>query len=302
MKIYYGTNEKCVDVTNICYKNLLKNNIITIPSKESSRTFYFTDPVNGYLKKIFIVINDTINEYDHLQTIKINLLDNTISLVSDNEIDNKLNEIHSKLKINHGILNDEVPEQKMAVRYLKGTEKVLEIGANIGRNSLVIAQILNNTVPECDTYNFVTMECDNDISKQLKENRDLNNFHFKIETSALSKRKLIQRGWDTIVSDELLDGFKAVNTITLKELKEKYNIPFDTLILDCEGALYYILMDMPEILDGIKLIIMENDYHEINKKIFVDEILKDRNFYRDYVEGGGWGPCANFFFEVWKRD
>jgi hypothetical protein len=48
-------------------------------------------------------------------------------------------------------------------------------------------------------------------------------------------------------------------------------------------------MDFPEILDNIKLIIMENDYWDIDKKNYIDDILIKNNFYRDYVECGGWG-------------
>jgi len=183
----------------------------------------------------------------------------------------------------------------MAVRYLNGNEKVLEIGGNIGRNSLVIASILENDA------NFVTLESDKSISKQLKENRDLNNFGFHIENAALSNRKLIQRGWNTKPSDILEKGYKWVNTITFNELKEKYNIVFDTLVLDCEGAFYYILLDTPEILDNINLIIMENDYLDISHKEYVDNVLIKNKFYRDYVQTGGWGPCYNNFFEVWKK-
>ena len=100
----------------------------------------------------------------------------------------------------------------------------------------------------------------------------------------------------------MLDGYKNVNTITYDELYSKYTIKFDTLVLDCEGAFYYILMDMPEILDNIKLIIMENDYWDISKKQYIDKILNENNFYVDYVESGGWGPCYDNFFEVWKKD
>ena len=103
------------------------------------------------------------------------------------------------------------------------------------------------------------------------------------------------------MSDVLLDGYKKINTITLEELHRKYNIYFDTLVLDCEGAFYYILMDMPEILDNINLIIMENDYNDITHKNYIDNILKENNFALDYVEKGGWGPCFNNFFEVWKK-
>ena len=295
MRIYYGITNNSIDVTDICNKKLIINNIITIPPGDGNRAYYFTDPLVGTLKNIIIENNDIITEYDVFTQIRINTLDDTITTINDNIINNKISEIHSKLKIKYGSFNDELPEQKMVVRYLTGNEKVLEIGGNIGRNSLVIAFILGNK------NNFVTLESDLNIAEQLIENRDLNNFNFNIECSALSNRKLIQKGWDTIPSDILLNDYKWVNIINLENLKRKYNIEFDTLVLDCEGAFYYILMDMPEILNNINLIIMENDYWDITHKNYIDNILTKNNFNRDYVESGGWGPCYNNFFEVWKK-
>jgi FkbM family methyltransferase len=298
MKIYYGIISNVIDVTEICMNRLLyNNNTIIIPSGDNIRSIFFNDHLVGVLKKIFIKMNDVITAYpDNLQ-IQIDITNNTIQLMNNNynNINNKTAEIQSKLKINYGTFNDELPEQKMVVRYLTGNEKVLEIGGNIGRNTLVIASILN------DSSNLVSLESDSVIAGQLNENKNLNNFNFHIENSALSNRTLIQRGWDTIPSDTLLDGYNWVNTITLDNLKNKYNIDFDTLVLDCEGAFYYILMDMPDILNNINLIIMENDYWDLNKKQYIDNVLIQNNFYRDYVEGGGWGPCYNNFFEVWKK-
>jgi hypothetical protein len=60
-------------------------------------------------------------------------------------------------------------------------------------------------------------------------------------------------------------------------------------------------MDMPEILNKINLIIIENDYRIPEHKIFVDNILKQKNFYVQYYEAGGWGDYYNNFYEVWKR-
>jgi hypothetical protein len=60
-------------------------------------------------------------------------------------------------------------------------------------------------------------------------------------------------------------------------LGKKYNIDFDTLVLDCEGAFYYILNDFPEILENIKTIFVENDYNDIEHKNFVDLKLKEAN-------------------------
>ena len=295
MKILYGLSDNNIDVTEICLNKLTKNNIIIIPHSDSNRAHFFTDPINGVLKKIIIDNNNNITEYDYFFTITINLIDNTIHTINENDIDQKITQIHSTLSINYGSLNEELPEQKMAIKYLQGNEKVLEIGGNIGRNSLVISRILQNP------RDLVVLESDADIAKQLIENRNTNNLDFVVENSALSKRKLIQSGWITIESDVLLDGYKDVNTITYEELISKYNIAFDTLVLDCEGAFYYILMDMPEILQNINLIIMENDYNEIKEKEYIDDVLIKNNFYRHYVEGGGWGPCSDNFFEVWKK-
>ena len=298
MQIKYGINNINIDVTNICFNKLFQNNIITIQSGDHNRAYYFTDPIIGVLKKIYIIIDNNTTEYDHTQTIKIDITTQTITTQTTqaiiNDIDNKISQLHSKLKLNYGSFTDELPEQKMVLRYLTGREKVLEIGSNIGRNSLIIASIIDNN-------NFLTLESDTSIFNQLNKNKNLNNFTFYTENSALSTLKLIQKDWETMVSDNLLPDYKWVNTITLKNLYTKYNIQFDTLVLDCEGAFYYILMDFPEILNNIKLIIMENDYHDISHKNYINNVLKNNNFYVDYVEGGGWGPCYNNFYEVWKK-
>jgi len=272
----------------------MKNNVVTIPHNDVKRSHILSDPLFGIKKMIYVMINENFSKYDDKYEIKINIINNTIDVINHKKMEKTINDIHSRLSLKYGSFQEELPEQKMAIRYLTGDEKILEIGGNIGRNSLVIASLLQ------DDKKLVTLECDEHIVKQLEENRDINNFH--IENSALSKRKLIQRVWDTIPSNELIDGYKWVNTITIDELNEKYQIDFDTLVLDCEGAFYYILMDMPEILNNIKLIIMENDYHDISKKNYVDDVLKNNNFYVDYQEAGGWGPCYNCFFEVWKRE
>ena len=224
-----------------------------------------------------------------------------IMINSNNEhyedVENTLKNIQNKLKLDYGNFDTEVPEQIMAVKYIKGHEKVLEIGGNIGRNTMIIGYILNHN----NNNNLVSLESDTDISKQLIHNKELNKLDFYIENAALSKRQLIQKDWDTIVSEEVLEGYKKVNIITYDQLINKYNINFDTLVLDCEGAFYYILMDMPEILNNINLIIMENDYHDIEHKKYIDNILTKNNFKVDYEAGGGWGVCTDYFFQVWIK-
>ena len=44
-----------------------------------------------------------------------------------------------------------------------------------------------------EEYTEFTFNNPNEICDKLKENRDLNNFNFNIENSALSNRKIIQK-------------------------------------------------------------------------------------------------------------
>jgi len=281
---------------------LVENGQIKIPIGEANRAAHFTDPVYGILKSIFVTTSTGITtEYSHDTLLYINPLSEVVSAIcSFNSLidpNDRLNYIHSKLRIRHGSFNNELPEQKMVARYLSGRESILEIGGNIGRNSLIIAYILAQN----NSNNLVVLESDPGIAARLITNRDLNGFNFHIEDAALSCRKLIQKGWDTIPSEVLQPGYKSVNIISYNQLVDKYNINFDTLVLDCEGAFYYILMDMPEILKNINLIIMENDYRDITHKNSVDSVLQKNNFTVDYSEAGGWGPCQSKFFEVWKK-
>jgi len=291
MKIFYGTYDMKIDVMDICLKQLCDSKgIITIPETDAARSVYFSDPCFGIHKKIFV---ENI-EYDEYCTVEIDYINNKISRMF-RSYDLKLQSIQTGLKLKYGSFKDELPEQLMAIRFLKGHEKVLEIGGNIGRNSLVIASILNNQA------DLVVLESDANIANQLIENKKINNMSFHIEASALSKRKLIQRGWDTFPSDVLHTGFNPVPIIDLDQLKAKYNIVFDTLVLDCEGAFYYILNDMSEVLTGINMIIMENDYRNIEHKRYIDNVLKNNNMSVIFSQAGGWGPCQEFFFEVWQK-
>jgi len=302
--IFYGTFEKKINVTEICLIHLLDKKIITIPMGDLNRSKYFGDPVPNVLKYIYVVFfngnnknnNKDTNVYEDKLEIKI-YLDTKCIVTKYDPIHYKLIQIQNTLNLQYGTFDEELPEQKMVVSYIKGDEKVLEIGGNIGRNSLVIGSILAKK----GNNHFVTLESNTIISEQLRENRNNNGLQFFIENSALSQRKLIQRGWNTIVSDEFLQGYDPVQIISWQNLKDKYEIEFDTLVLDCEGAFYYILMDMPEILDNIKLIIMENDYWDLSHKEAIDQVLFEKGFKVDYSEAGGWGPCEDRFYEVFVK-
>jgi len=312
--ITYGVEGNAIDVTVTVYNKLIKQNILYIPDGDANRAFYFTDPVPYVLKSVFITDpNKNTVKYDHTTKIYIDLNSEQIftnkdvvpEYIKNIHIDykEKLSEIHKKIKIHFGDFTEEYSEQMMAIKNLTGNEKVLEIGGNIGRNSLIIAYILN----EKKNNRLVTLESSKVIYQKLLHNKIQNpNLDFFIENSALSSKPLKQNKWDTSFYEEnsvLEKDYELVDTITFQELQEKYKIEFDTLVLDCEGAFYYILLDMPEILDNIKLIMIENDFKEEEQKKYFDETLLKRGFYNSYSEDLIIGPgnIRKNFFQVWKK-
>ena len=314
IKIGYGIDEYNIDITEVVLRKCRKQNIIFITGDDHLRNQLFTDPLVGIKKNIYIYNNnfniyEVVNSNIFIDIGKQEFFIENMHMIPEyitnayNQVDaiNRLLHIQSTMQIKHGSFKEESFEQMMSSTYITGNEKVLEIGGNIGRNTLIIGKILNNN----NNNNLLTLESDTETCVQLLENKTINNLDFYIEGSALSKRKLIQKGHDTFVSDNITIGFKPVNTITLEELNNKYNIKFDTLVLDCEGAFYYILLDMPEIIENIKLIIMENDYRDISHKEYIDTVLTNNGFRVDYVQSGGWDPITcpfyNNFYEVWVK-
>jgi hypothetical protein len=323
-KIYYGANEVYTDISEKVQFLRNNSNIFFIPCLDFKRSILYDDPCFGILKNVKIY-NEHLNELFVLQCNEcayilpqdniihfIKRLDDFIKIshyLSFEELSqHKLDFIQANLKLkyldfaDYWLFQEEYPEQLLSARYIKGNERILEIGGNIGRNSLVLSYILENCGKNENNL-LVTLECNSEIAKHLKINKEINLLNFFIEEFAISKRKLIQKDWDVYEFDydnlKLPVGFCIVPTIDLKYLIQKYGV-FDTLILDCEGSFYEILQDFPEILNGIKLIIMENDYKDIENKIFIDSVLIKNNFKVKYEEEGGWGPCKKFFYQVWE--
>lgn len=208
----------------------------------------------------------------------------------------KLLDIHNVLKLDFGMFYENMSMQLLILKYISGSEKVLEIGGNIGRCSLLIVNILNAKL----NAEFVSLESNPNYAKQLTHNRDQNNLFFHIENSALSSKKMIQFEDKISRSDVLINGFFQVNTISWSELNEKYKIEFDTLIIDCNDSFYTILLDFPDMLNKMKLVIMKNEYYDVFKKITVENILTSNNFILEYSETGGNCPCYYSYYEVWK--
>lgn len=221
-----------------------------------------------------------------------------------------LSEIHKKINLIHGCMTEEYIEQTLSCKYIKENDIILEIGGNMGRNALIISFILK------DDTNLVTLEPNKEFADKLLENRNNNNKNFYIENSALSKDKIFSLDSISFKEGTLEKDFPTscksinkniageVNVIEYNDLIKKYEKNFNVLCIDCEGAFYYILKDMEYILDNIRLIIIENDYENIEHYNYVKNKL-DKNF--NCIEeiplnNPPWpAPCSYYFYQVWIK-
>jgi hypothetical protein len=316
VKILYGIEGSYKDISEYVLQHCVFQGKICIPSDDNLRAFIFGDPCYGKVKHILIQLDDERTLfYSEKQPVRYSLSD-TISIQSKKreskssfegkEPIDKIREIHAKLHFVDGSLQDEWNEQVMVATYLKPNAKVLELGSNIGRNTVMISSLLE------DDKNLVTLECDPVSVYSLWKNRFVNKMSFEIEPSALSYRKLIQKGWVTIPSDVLLEGYKEVKTITFEEIEDKYQIKFDTLIADCEGALYYILKDSEAIMQNLHTVILESDFFYAEHKKYVIDIFTKYGLtcvhseplsgHPDYIMNKFPKECRESFYEVWQKE
>ena len=315
MKIFYGYDDQhYINVTSTIFNQCFKNNQLVIPTGDGSRCEIIGfDPYPNILKHILIIdYNGNKYKFSHNRTCVLSF-EPILQQLQDMspaswyqregkfipDATARVRALHQHLNFDHGVIHDEFPEQALAMGFVKEDAKVLEIGGNMGRNSLVLSSILKST------DQLVVLETNLEVVPKLLQNLHQNQFQTRVEPSALSSVPLISDGWVTVptsVANEVAHkGWKPVATITFDELQAKYGIQFDTLVADCEGALYYILKDNPEVLDGIKNIVMENDYGDIDTKNMLDSILRFKGFERIHHQAGGWGPCYEFFYEVWAK-
>lgn len=168
---------------------------------------------------------------------------------------------------------------------------MLELGGSIGPNSCVINTILKNK------SNHVVIEPSIKEANKLKINRDQNNLDFKIEISAISSHRLFSRKWQTF--KEEVPESKEINIINYNDLCNKYNIPFNVLIIDNEGNFVDMLKSFPNILENIRLLIIEHDFNSQSDIDYFNKILKENSFTMTtkYMKEANYGPCMK-----WRDD
>ena len=201
---------------------------------------------------------------------------------------------HTSKMENNDNRYDEMPEQLLATHYVKKGDVVLELGANIGRNTLVIAKILEG---EGTLY---SSESNESYRKRTLSNLKLNNLSYNSYhvIPAISKVPLQQDSWwsTRIKSDHpTTDGW--VNIETTKLPAENFN----TLIVDCEGCLLPITQKFPQILSTVNTIIIENDWKSLEDFKDMHDLFNNAGLHSSQCYNGPWGARRDCFYEVLER-
>jgi FkbM family methyltransferase len=311
-KVEYGSRAHMFkDVTFEAVCACYDKGRLVIPAGDDKRAALFGDPVYGVEKtiRIFSMDKDHPVSFGITEEISMMLPWNHPFVLARKTLAN----VHSVMRLKHGLFSEEFPEQMLETMFIQPDDVVLELGANVGRNTLVIASILQ------DASKLLAVESCPESFAKLQENIEANKDRLlmlhrgnlkqsiiNVENKALSNVPLMQKGWNTFpmpVNDQLPDDtFKKVETITFANLEQKHNLKFNVLVADVEGAMFSILAnDAANVLKNMRMVVIENDFKELREKQFVDATFATFGFRRVFVQPGGWGPCSPCFYEVWER-
>lgn len=168
-------------------------------------------------------------------------------------------------------LNVEQHEWRLAQKYVKPSDCVLELGARYGTVSVVVDKILTNK------NKLVCVEPDKSVWRSLEINRNHNNCEFLILKGTISKSP--QKFYDCEYgSFTLNDELGETNNYDLNQIQEVFNLRFNVLIADCEGCVCTLLNDYPDFLNQLTTVIFEADglnLTKCNPKIVIDLLLKN---------------------------
>lgn len=164
--------------------------------------------------------------------------------------------------------NVEKNEQDMSKRWISNEDNVLEIGCNYGTVSCVLAKLCNK---------LVAIDPDKEAIKTCKKNMDRQGVNFECVwgTVSIKPLKLLKTSENeygyTILDND--NSKEKIPNFSIKNLEYKFNIKFNTLVVDCEGCMEQIFRDFD--MSQFKKVIYERDNEERCNYKFIENILKN---------------------------
>lgn len=180
-------------------------------------------------------------------------------------------------------------EKLLINKYLRENDIILELGGNVG----VISNLINRKLKI--KTNHIVFEPNPALIKYLRENKDLNDSKYVVVNGVISNQKNIE----FYISENILSSSSKIITnkkinpksYSINEIEKKYDIKFNTLVMDIEGAEIDLITHF-DLSDFKKLIIefhpgktkqeeINNAKTKLNNQGFVlAEKIKDVEFWK----------------------
>ena len=147
-------------------------------------------------------------------------------------------------RLGNYFFNYEKYEIYLITKYLNTNATILELGGCIG----VVSNKVNSLI--INKKNHVVLEPNINICNFLLQNKKLNNSNFEVENTIISNKETVDFFvyedilWSSVyIRENKLNKKVTINTTNVENLKNKYNLIFDTLIMDIEGGELDLLTD-----------------------------------------------------------
>tara|TARA_S200002703_G_scaffold23747_1_gene20598 strand:- start:746 stop:1993 length:1248 start_codon:yes stop_codon:yes gene_type:complete len=180
----------------------------------------------------------------------------------------------------------EIVEQELVKKYVKPTDKVLELGARYGAVSVTTNKIIT------DKKTHYVVEPDAKVWDALETNMKENNCDFNIIKGVIGEKKYKVCGsnYSTYTQED--------ESSTLKSHKIP-NVDFNTLIVDCEGYLETFYFENVEFFKTLDKIILEAD--EIERCDYEKVFTEFRKLGFDEIEKIKEPTCSNMYHYVFMK-
>jgi FkbM family methyltransferase len=174
----------------------------------------------------------------------------------------------------------EQEERILLRKHLPRDAKVLELGACMGVISCVTNKLLSNP------KDHVIVEVNPNLIATLEQNREMNSCGFEIFNGAVSTADDLKMSFNNVFilasSSHAKDNRakSSVETKTITELASEYNIDFNCLVIDIEGAEYEFVHEFLGELKRFKTIFIEVHPNHLSEKGLrkIQEILSGAGF------------------------
>jgi FkbM family methyltransferase len=196
--------------------------------------------------------------------------------------------------LNSHSLNVEHGTRYLVNKYINIDMKILELGSRYGTVSCVLDYLLKEPKNQ-----LVCVEPDTKVIPCLNQNKLTNNCSFNIYHGTVSKEELYVVyngcGWETKTYKIPPSNLRSekIETITLENIQQLYNITFDCLIADCEGFLLEFLNENLSFLNQLKCVIYEED---CCKSLPINGIYVDYSIIEKYLTDYGF-ICVETFVD-----